>query len=711
MADRDVTINLVGRDLTGKATRSAANNLDQLARKIEKFNGGGTADIKAKSSVDNRAVASTKKAFATAGDQAGKSFVSRLQSRIRRGLNAADKFLVPEKIRRAYGVAGDRSGDSFITRFYRRMKTLPRTGARAGAGFAAGFIKTLTFGQIGSGFAKSMIRLAPIASKAGATVGAAFAGVLILEITQALSAAASLFIGGGLLAGPIIFLLAQQHKASKETQAQIKRVQALRKRVENAATKDSRERLQKQLAGEQRVLDDLRKQSQQWDNIKARAKSFMEFISAPLRIPLEKSINAMFRGFNQLKGPVREVMAQLGSALPGLTEGAFNALSSFIAALKPAIPNVVAGLREWGRVMPQITASVGTLLARLTAHPEAIQGFADSFDTFTNSVGDVITGFQGVAQSYGQLEALIRGGRTGQWGEEWTKTSGKVGVAAKAISRSQLWILQHYDDFLQHIKAIPGSPFAKLQADTHQARLQMEAEFAAMTAAKTNFDHKLESTGSKIAGYKAAISTLKSLKKATQAALADPHLSKAKRIKLELDLSHYNAQMATAKAKLHLLQNTKSKPKLQADKSALEKVVKQANADLKKTHNKKTKPKIQADKAQAEAAIAEVNARLKALDGDSATVHINTVVTYAKSPSGRRVRVKDPGLASGGASWAAALSGGSGYRTEPPTVNVAAPNVDTRVYLDGGLIASVAKSTIRSENSRQGYRARVGRRR
>jgi hypothetical protein len=66
---RDVEIDLIGRDHTGNATRSAGNNLDQLKRKLNRFN----ADAE------------------KAGDSSGESFS-------RRFFNTAKKFGATAKV-------------------------------------------------------------------------------------------------------------------------------------------------------------------------------------------------------------------------------------------------------------------------------------------------------------------------------------------------------------------------------------------------------------------------------------------------------------------------------------------------------------------------------------------------------------------------------------------------------------------------------------
>ena len=58
MASRDVELNLIGNDRTGAATRSAGSNLDQLGRKLDRFN------------------ATAKRSMGRAGIDAGQSFVA-----------------------------------------------------------------------------------------------------------------------------------------------------------------------------------------------------------------------------------------------------------------------------------------------------------------------------------------------------------------------------------------------------------------------------------------------------------------------------------------------------------------------------------------------------------------------------------------------------------------------------------------------------------
>jgi len=156
------------------------------------------------------------------------------------------------------------------------------------------------------------------------------------------------------------------------------------------------------------------------------------------------------------------------------------------------------------------------------------------------------------------------------------------------------------------------------------------------------------------------------------------------------------------------VRKTKTVAKLQAVKKDLESKVAAAKAALKTVQDKKTKAKIQADIAAAQARIRQIKGEIAGIKGKSVAINITT----------RRTIIRENKTVGGGSQvanavgvgWNAALSGAASSRTAPPTVNVAAPEVSTRIFIDGREIRTVARSTVLDENRRQAYRARVGRR-
>lgn len=67
------------------------------------------------------------------------------------------------------------------------------------------------------------------------------------------------------------------------------------------------------------------------------------------------------------------------------------------------------------------------------------------------------------------------------------------------------------------------------------------------------------------------------------------------------------------------------------------------------------------------------------------------------------------GFSDTGGSWQFALAGGNGSRVGgPPQISVAAPDVSTRVFIDGRELRPVIRTTVTDENKRAAWRARTG---
>ena len=89
-----------------------------------------------------------------------------------------------------------------------------RTGGHAGAAFAAGFIKTITLGQVGSGFAMAATKLKPQMAHAGGVLGVALAAGLVVKLASAMGALLPAALGGALVAGPLIYLWKTRRRRS-----------------------------------------------------------------------------------------------------------------------------------------------------------------------------------------------------------------------------------------------------------------------------------------------------------------------------------------------------------------------------------------------------------------------------------------------------------------------------------------------------------------
>jgi hypothetical protein len=156
------------------------------------------------------------------------------------------------------------------------------------------------------------------------------------------------------------------------------------------------------------------------------------------------------------------------------------------------------------------------------------------------------------------------------------------------------------------------------------------------------------------------------------------------------------------------LSKTKSKPKIQATIDDLVAKIKTARAKLKGVHNSKTRAKIKADIAAALAEIKRLRAKLRAIPDEKVNVKVNPVIGFSKHSLAVMIKKNTSAVAG----WqATALDGGGTSRTGGPTsINVEAPNVNMRMYVDGREIRPTIMKTVSDVNSRNAFRARVGRR-
>jgi len=684
MPGRDVEIRLIGRDDTGRATRSAGNNLDQLARKIDKFNSKAITGGKTK--IDNSTIVADTK--------------------------------------RTFGRAGERGAAEFNRRFRAKMSGFSKQGQRVGAAFMAGLIKTITFGQLGQGFAHAAIRAAPAAAKAGGLLGAAMAGALIVQLGTAITAAVPLLLGGLLVAGPIAFLLKQGAKASKDATQQQKAIAALQKRIASTKDKGRRADLQKELQLQQKNLDQLHKQAQQFDRLKLKAKSFMETISRPLRVPLAQSITEIGKGFDRLKGPLVSLFKQIGPALAPLTKGVMGLFVEFIKAVKKDAPSIAASFRAWGKALPGVGKALGAFFGKIIKDPQktvdAVKNLASTLKQFAADSGTIVSGLQEISQGYGDLAKTINkfennGGKdaflssksseaqTQAFRAPWKRTwRAMVDDANTAV----IGILAAMDKLFQGIPSIPGSPFDKLKTGVHNALISARDEFDKTKEKRRQLDAALAKKTA-VTKITADIRDLSAKLKTARAKLKDPTLTKKQRAKVGADIKELTAKLKAAKQKLDAVKHGKTIAKLHADAKDLQAKIKRSRAQLRTVHNSKPRAKIKGDIRDAQAKLRQIRSQLAALNGKTATVYVKTI----RRNIVRHIDINVPGSFAGDAAWSGSLSGGGTSRTGGPApVNVAAPIVDTRVFLDSREIRSVARSTVLDENRRNAYRARVGRR-
>jgi predicted phage tail protein len=657
----DVHIDLIGRNRVGNAARGAANDLDKLAAKLDKFNRlaskleSKTAEVKIKADIDRSEIGR----FRTFGRRLGGVFSQAIGNAISDGSRAIGNAL---------------------------RAILLKSPALQGVAVAAG------------------VRLAALIGQ-GITAGFAL-------------------LGPALLAGPVAFLLAKQGKSIKEADKHAKRVQALRKQLAAAEARDERARsrkgdskaaraerkariddLYKELAAETSIVRKERERAASLLTLKERAKSFMQFISKPVEVPLAKSLDVVGKGLERLKGPVREIMANLAPQLPGFTKGIMDAFLNFINALKPALPGIVAGMRAWGQELPKIGTALGDMVADILKNPgavvAAVRSVSGVIQDFATGAGRIVHGLTLLGQAFVFLETNINALEAGNLGA----TTGFFRAIAREVAEMAVAITGHVSKALTAMALLNPSYIGAALA-AKKMHEETKAQLAGLVAdwARTDAEIAAREIKAKITANIADLETKLAIAKQK---LKDPNLSKAKKVQIQADITDLRLKIAIAKAQKVALAKKPSISKLQATMKDLQAKVSASKKSLDTVKNKETRAEIRANIKQAEAQIAAIKAELNALNGKTATTYIKTVTTAVRrgtyKPGGPSKQASDAG-------WQGALAGGGSSRTEPPTVNVAAPEVSTRIFIDGREIRTVARSTVLDENRRTAYRARVGRR-
>ena len=665
MADRNVEINLIGRNRLSASTRAAANDLEKLARKVDrlekKLAGVQREKIKIRTDVDTSQLGRLRRRFRALGGE--------------------------------FGAFGRRAGNAFSI----ALGNAIADGTRA----------------IGNGVRTALLKGGPALQAAAAILAARIAGF----IGQALTAGFALFAGPALLAGPIAFLLKQQLKASEQIKKSENRIATLKKNLELAKTKATKDRIEKQIAQERRIIAEQERQARQWERLKSRARAFMDFISRPLKIPLADSLDAIGDGLERLRKPVRDIMAQLGPALAPFTKGVMNGLLVFIKALEPAMPGIVAGMRAWGKEMPKIGKALGDMIAKIMSDPDAVvtavSQISSAIQGLASFSGSVVKGLTDLGNAFHTLDVAVEAFDTGKL-ENLPEVSlglaGSLHGMTQALLEEKVAWLRHLDDITTAFARSPlggGLIWKAASKKIHEARVAAEGELTAFN--KTILDTAFETAKkpmiirveTRLAKAKADLDQLK-------AKLRDPNLSKKRRIEIQAKINAAEANIKRLRAKLAALRAEKTVPKIQANITQAEAKVAALRKKLKETHNSKTRAKIRGEIKDALAKIAQLKAQLKSIKDEDVNIWIKVNRSVKTYYGGDPVPTNPKGRAA--SSWGSALDGGGMHRTEPPRVSVAAPVVNTRVSIDGRDLAASVRTQIIDENKRNIYRARVGRR-
>jgi hypothetical protein len=590
-------------------------------------------------------------------------------------------------------------------------------GRRFGNAFSRAMGNAISDGSraIGNGIKSALIKGGAPAQTAAAILGLRIAGF----IGQAITAGLGLFLGPALLAAPFIFLMKQQTKAAEQIEKSETRIAALKKRLEAAKSKDVQDRIRKEIAAERRILAEQEKKAAAWTKLKSRAQDFMEFISAPLKIPFLDTLDEIGAGLERLQKPMRNIVATLGPALAPFTKGIMNGLIAFIKALEPALPGIVAGMSQWAKEMPKIGKALGDMVSKIMANPDAvvtaISQTSAAIQGLASLAGSVVSGLTNIGNAFHTLdlaaEALDKGNLAMLPDSTFGPFVGSLRDVTRALLEEKVIWLRAIEGMFTALNNTPlGNAWTKKFAQSiREGRIAAEAELAIFNA-KT--DAMRAEAAAKPIRYKLRgdIADLTAKINEAKAKLKDPTLTKPRKAKLELDIARFRLQRATAKAELVALAKTKTKPKVQAAIDDLQAKVRAAKRSLKGVNDAKTRARIQGDIAQAEAAIARLKGLLKSIPDETVNISVvtrkSTITVGKKGTPGGNV----PKYAAQSLSWGASLDGGGMYRSESPKVSVAAPQVSTRVFLDSQEIGAVVRQTVIDENRRAAYRANVGRR-
>ena len=238
-----------------------------------------------------------------------------------------------------------------------------KVGGHSGAAFAAGFIKTITLGQVGSGFAMAATKLKPQMAHAGGVLGVALAAGLAVKLASSLGALLSGALGGGILAGPLMFLWKTQEKAV--------------------------------------------------GRLKKEAESFMKVISRPVEIPFQKSLKMIGDQLDEWGPKIRKAIKPLAKELPGFIKGLLKGIENFAGEL--GMDKITKGFKEWGKQLPGIGKALGRMVDDWMedgpAMVESVQDLAGSLKDVAETVGSIGKGFRGFNKTNKNFVETMEGQR------------------------------------------------------------------------------------------------------------------------------------------------------------------------------------------------------------------------------------------------------------------------------------------------------------
>lgn len=445
-----------------------------------------------------------------------------------------------------------------------------KTGAHSGAAFLAGFLKTITLGQVGSGFAMAATKMAPQMAHIGGALGVTLAGALAVKLASSLSALLPLALGGAILAGPIIYLISKQVKgieALKKNKQQMaalddrllakdKQINAIADRVLHSKGK-AKETAEKQLEIQKQSRREmegewatLKKQQQALEqmtfhlrDLKKHAKSFMETLSWPVIVPLNKSMGLISRRLDEWGPKIRKAIGPLAKELPGFVKGLLGGLENFGKEIGKKMPSITKGFKEWGKQLPGIGKAIGKMLAAWIedgpAVAKGVQDLAGSLKDLLGTVGAVGRGFRRFNKINDGFKNMIDEQRA-------TILKWRIAVLKGLISVADAW-------------------------------------------------GKISPEGRKVAA---------SLRKS-------------------LSTARHDFEKTT-----NAINRRKIEPKIKADISNLQDRIRDAKRRLKETHNQKTKPKIQAEINQLRAQVAAAKRALASIHDKK----VRIIVTRTNAP-------------------------------------------------------------------------------
>lgn len=387
------------------------------------------------------------------------------------------------------------------------------------------------------------------------------------------------------------------------------------------------------------------------DRLKRKATKLLDFIAKPLKAPFLRILEAAGNRLESVAPLLQKFVKELAPGFEKLVNGALGGIVSFVEALEPAMPGINAGMKEWGKQAPKIGKHIGEAIAAILKDPEkvknAVKNTADLLKNAADAAVDLAGALVTISTKYGELAAKV-------------------------------------DRFEQSTGAENGGPLGGM-----------------WNAVKRN--------GKKIIGYLGPL----------------PDRMREKMRPVEAKLS------GVARRAYHGVINWfKRLPGRAADavrnlwgrmKGAFDRVVERGKQRAREARDGVARF-LKRIPAAAAAAVSGLWGAMKgafqtALDGvigfaSRIAAKVREIIGLKAKASG------NPGGGGGGSSswaagttWSPVLAPAGAYRTGGPTVNVAAPEVSTRVYLDSREIRAVSRSVILDEQRRAAYRARIGSRR